>query len=320
VHLPDLPVARPLVGGAMTGPDPRLMRAHLGVIARHGRGGWFALGARAEHFKPKYHPVPCPVAELDHAVEWASEICKEADVYACPALSVHKTLRKTEKAGLLWADLDGREDSRRLAQLCELGHVLVWNSGTPGHRHVTAPVDEVLEFEALSLWLKRFREWLGSDPAASNPVGMLRLAGTLNHKQRPPTDVASDWDGHAPVDLVSLARLDIVIGGPRRRVRTPLVDKGLCSSADLPIPDHVAELAHEHVEIGERSQHFFHLVAACFEAGLSLEQTVPVARQHKPSTGKYGRRLAAEVERCWDKLCDDVRARAKRRAALGGDR
>lgn len=74
------------------------------------------------------------------------------------------------------------------------------------------------------------------------------------------------------------------------------------------LPASVRDLASEIPAPGTRSEHFYALVAACQDAGLTQGQAVAVAAPWCAASGKFEGRVEAEVARAWGKVQADREA------------
>ena len=182
---------------------------------------------RYEHLNHRHEFVPV-TADLNKVADLIAQEAIKSDIYVTGSRLTNDRHRwqKYARADLLLADLDDNgEDGDKVDKLVELGG-LVLSSGTTGHGHLWLPIDKTIEGQQLNEVYTRLRQWLGSDPTASNPVGFGRLAGTLNHKGRVSvhfggehTEVGVGWDGACPAWRVSLAELEGLLPPSERRGR-----------------------------------------------------------------------------------------------------
>jgi hypothetical protein len=149
-----------------------------------------------------------------------------------------------------------------------------------------------------------------NQPCGSIPKMFVDFKAAGGYVLAPPSTVPADdyapqgtgryeliWsrDSHTSMDWASCRALLTPPAARRRpipRVRCVDLDrlpKWLCDRlADGDPPD--------------RSAAFHGLVGGCAHAGLDLAQTISVLQSWAPGVGKYGARLATEVERSWTKI------------------
>ena len=178
----------------MSGLDSRKGLGHdaqavLSSLFRHpGDGGLIELRIirRGDHVLQEF----VPAHDGPRAARRAIELRDQGDVYYGVGLRTHEAGGKAAVASLpaIWADIDSGEAIAELVTFA-LPPTLVINTGTPGHVHAYWFTTEPLEPDVGEGLNRRIAATLGADVQAVHASQVLRLPGTLNHKQEPPAEV-----------------------------------------------------------------------------------------------------------------------------------
>jgi hypothetical protein len=224
-----------------------------------------------------------------------------------------KRLRRGLPLRALRVDLDrpGPDALARADELVARGGVIV-GSGTGANRHVYVFLTELVPPERLEPLEIDFVYAFGAagDKSSHASNAILRPAGTLNWKP-----FALRGEPPAPVTLLR------VVDGPgwdeaELRRRLPASPKSLfrpgafAQGQPEPVPDclppDVERSLLDPADVVHRGPASYRLVVRCYESGLSLGQTLSLARLHAPSVTKYdttGRHdLERQVGGMWAKL------------------
>lgn len=227
-------------------------------------------------------------------VEEAIRLAPTRDVYA--GVVLHSSRDCGADSGLpgpvVWIDHDNDNDGEA-AQFIRDHHGVVVSSGSGASRfHGYLRLNAEVTIDELEDLNRALAAKLGGDSKWSAST-VLRVPGTLHHKQTPPRPVRwhtppDGFPGWAPDDLRALL-------GPAPRVAAPELATVEPVEPDR-IPPYVRRRMNEQPN-GDRSGQVANLVRNCVEAGLSDGETMWIARQHPPATAKYGNRLGVEVAR-----------------------
>jgi hypothetical protein len=263
-------------------------------------------------FEDFHEQFPVWPRDRDLLADLVIDSAGSADVFVCPSLSENPVRdskrRRTLPGRFLWADVD--HDAAAMA--AETLATVVVHSGSPGHTHVYAELDQDYPSHVVTALNKRLVRLLKADPSPSAVNGYLRPPGTWNHKSDPPTPVVA-----APPNATvwTPARLESswLPGKTSRGYRPtslsakpalPNLTPGLAYVLDLDTP------------VGYRSERAYQLVVMAYQAGMSRYEALEILAGHQPSSDKYGQRLTAEVNRCWRKCEDDPLATDRRARAM----
>ena len=131
-----------------------------------------------------------PVRAHADAIERVTALAPMMNVYvgAAPRARQDGTAAAVERVWCLWSDLDGRSALEKLAKFRPLPAIVV-RSGSPDSCHAYWPMRRPLEPGWAQRANRRLALALGADMAATDPARILRAAGTLNLKHRPPAEV-----------------------------------------------------------------------------------------------------------------------------------
>ena len=257
-----------------------------------GHGGFFNAAGKYEFRRWDERPGEWP-RDRDRFLEEALARSVGVDVYVAPYLrSIPSRKKGTALASsLIYADVDELDEGARGFERLLLGPGgLLVSSGAGLHAYVRLSDD--LAPDELELWNRRLAAALHADAGwAENKV--LRLPGTLNHKER------AHGRASRPVTLLefqaaprdwTLAELDELLpslanGNGSEPVRLERV-----------LPARVAERVREKPG-PDRSGQLFSFVGLCLEEGLSEGETIAAGLEHEPSRKKYGERLRGEIDR-----------------------
>jgi hypothetical protein len=134
-----------------------------------------------------------PPRRIDRAARVIRSLAPRTDVYC-------GVLLRTCRAGgrdavtssrLAWVEIDAADAVDRLKRFPKTPSMIV-TSGTPGHAHAYFALHAAVAPAQLEHVNRTLAHHLGGDPASVDAARILRPAGTLSHKRRPP----------APVELV----------------------------------------------------------------------------------------------------------------------
>jgi hypothetical protein len=127
-----------------------------------------------------------PVRELDEAMRRICEAASRLNVFvgAAPRVREDGTAEAVERVWCLWTDLDGPDALARLRDFCPLPSIVIRTGSGGGHAYW--PLRVPLEPQSAQRANRRLALALGGDMAATDPARILRPAGSLNHKHRPP--------------------------------------------------------------------------------------------------------------------------------------
>jgi RepB DNA-primase from phage plasmid len=131
-----------------------------------------------------------PVTDRDAVAALVREQRESLNAYvgAAPRVREDGTAGAVERVWCLWADIDGRTALEALAAFRPLPSIVI-RSGSPDCAHAYWP----LKVPVAPSWAQRANRRLalalGGDMAATDPARILRPAGTLNHKHKPPAPV-----------------------------------------------------------------------------------------------------------------------------------
>jgi hypothetical protein len=287
---------------------------------------------RYEHDYIVHAFVPV-TADLDEVIDLIVQDAARSDIFITPSRLTSKENRKKEYARADWmlADLDDEgEDGDKVSKLVELGGIVL-ASGTPGHGHLWLPLDVVIDGDVLDHLYMRLRRWLGSDPAASNPVGFGRMAGTRSHKSRVAVryggvanPVGLGWDGAAPLRRASLSELEALLPPLQTSEHQSRRDPPEEVRARIKPSKGLTKLLDAEERPVDCSDAFFAVAAQAYEDGLSLDDAVEVVEGYRWTPERFMHRLVGEVNRVWEKVegePDSVerRKRSHRRAGWKGE-
>lgn len=235
--------------------------------------------------------------DRDRFLADALERADTDDVYVAPYLRSGASRKKGSAlpSDFLYADLDERPERLRGFESLLIGPGgLLVASGRGQHVYLHLPAD--LEPDALEHWNRRLARRLDADAGwAENKV--LRLPGTFNHKGRAlggesmPVLLLNGWSradkDWSPAELAALLPEieEVVIGGSEQI--SPVMPET--------VPERLLDRLEE--EPNDRSKQTFNFVRACLEEGLSEEETLALALQHRPTREKYGERAEGEIVR-----------------------
>ena len=181
----------------MTAADPaRQLKRYLQMIVGDHRGDElfeirYATGDRGMHRRFT------SIRPLDAAARAIRSLSSRTDVYCGVLLRLHRAGGRdaVAKSHLAFVDIDAVDALDRLGRFARPPTMIV-SSGTAGHAHAYWTLRTrvgVLELERAN---RTLASNLGGDLASVDAARILRPAGTLSHKHRPP----------APVELVHLDR------------------------------------------------------------------------------------------------------------------
>lgn len=128
-----------------------------------------------------------PVRELEAAAEFAERVAETHSVHVGVAARDHRSgkAEAVSQVGFVWVDLDKPEAVAALEEFSIVSSLVV-KSGSNENRHaywkLTEPVDPG-EVEELN---SRLIARLDADKGCRDRARVMRLAGSLNHKQSPP--------------------------------------------------------------------------------------------------------------------------------------
>jgi hypothetical protein len=131
-----------------------------------------------------------PVRSLRRAADRCMELAARFNVFvgAAPRVCEDGTAAAVERVWTLWADCDDADALARLRDFRPLPSIVI-RTGSDDSAHAYWPLREPLQ----ACWAvranRRIANALGSDIAATDAARILRPAGTLNHKHKPPRDV-----------------------------------------------------------------------------------------------------------------------------------
>lgn len=240
------------------------------------------------------------------------------DVYICPAVRGRwaKSRRKGDALPpmVLWIDLDGPPADPDLYELLA-GFVVA--SGQPDHVHLYVPLAEPVDIGTHARLGKALAARLGGDAKWSDE-SLLRPPGTFNHKPAvPPAGAAAgekvpvtvESSGSVRVWTATELATELGLSATGSEGFEGVFPGGVFSTEQPPDPlPGLVKWALDYSD-DDRSRAHFRLVGACLDAHLTLGQTVAVVAKHRPSSEKYGQRLAEEVSRSWAKAIDDRQRR-----------
>lgn len=156
-----------------------------------------------------------PAREISAAVEWAVTHRKAGNVYVgvLPRTRREGTRDAVGSARVLWVDCDSPEAVAGLAAFPLEPSIMVL-SGTGGNRHAYWVLSEAIDLERVEALNRALAAATGSDPRVHDAARILRVAGTLNHKQHPPVEVVL---AEATSRRYSLAEIEEALETQRRR-------------------------------------------------------------------------------------------------------
>ena len=296
--------------------DRAPMRAYLDAVFNGAEGRIHTangtaqrVGGEIKHpdFQGKHFAWP---AEADAAIDRLTELAANQDVWVCPYL-MWAGKRAKGAAVARWvihADVD--RDDLDLDKVRALGGFAV-ASGTAGHVHVYIPLARSVHAKDHRQLCEALRDHLGGDSKISDN-DLLRPPGTLNHKQTvaggEPTAVR--WliepDG-ARVDVHTLAAM---LGETHSEsVSSPVDDSQAGIDLDR-YPNVKAALAKTTLKddgTPDRSVDHHRVVAACYDADLTLEQTRWVVNTRADLRARLDDRTDDDVQSSWRKVDQDRR-------------
>lgn len=131
-----------------------------------------------------------PVRDLSVATDRILELAARTHVYvgAAPRVREDGTGAAVARIWSLWADLDGADALERLAAFRPLPSIVI-RTGSDGCAHAYWPLRDPVPPRWGVRYNRRIAAALGADIAATDAARILRPAGTLNHKHRPPRPV-----------------------------------------------------------------------------------------------------------------------------------
>jgi hypothetical protein len=254
-----------------------------------------------------------------------AEILREAsltDVYVCPYLM--RTPKRSKGYAvtrqLVHADVDGGLDAGKVRALG--GFAFAVASGTPGHGHVYVALNRPVSLEQHTALCRALGRHFGNADAKISDNDLLRPPGTLNHKPNDGGPQPVSWlvypagtvdpEVLAHVLGISLAQWAVAGhanghggGGPG----------GAGEPFDLTeYPSVQAALARN---TGDRSEDTMAVVAACYDAKLTLAQTRLAVSRNVDLAQRLRERHDDDVRVCWDKIDDDRRKQVKFTGADG---
>lgn len=275
-----------------------------------GRGPHFNDRGKYEHREWDSQSYHWP-AQRRQAVGALMTDARDCDVYVSPYPSTGPKRAKGAAVARLSAHTDYDSDDLDAEELHRLGAWAV-GSGTPGHAHVYVSLAHAVTPAQHEALCRGLCTRLGGSPGKISDNDLLRPPGTLNHKQRArggePTAV--EWlirPSGVRVDPFALAeQLGVDI------TRCERADTGAASAADSPpepvekIPRPVATAVAENT--GDRSQDTYRVVAACYDAGLTVGQTRTVVASRADLRERLAERGDDDVATSYDKIAQDRQA------------
>ena len=258
---------------------------------------------------------PTEKMRLVEAMARAAEAGHE--VYAAPYVQKVRDRKKgsAEPKGLnhIHADIDGPLDLEKLAAVG--GWAVA--SGTPGHGHAYVTLSAAVSLTQHAALSKQLGVFLGDADAKFNANDILRVPGTFNFKAvarglaTTPTPVGWMVEPTGPVAVEHVAAmLSVDLGNPEASLPTAAVAlvSGAPVSKDLEpfnIFQHPRIVHALSVESGHRAQDTFGIVAACADAGLTLENARFAVAQRPDILQRMSERTDDDVFSCWNKVVSE---------------
>ena len=143
-------------------------------------------GRRGEGMRQRF----CRVEHYPAAAAFAIAAARSGDAYisALPRLRQSGTRDDVEATWVLWTDIDQGDGVERAARF-EPEPSMIVETGTAGHALAIWQLSSPLAAEQVMQANRRLAHALGGDLAASDAARVLRLPGTLNHKEDKPRPV-----------------------------------------------------------------------------------------------------------------------------------
>lgn len=213
-------------------PDVALRLQLAAVVGREPPSSYIELRPLLPDGRPSRGRAFVPVARVETIARRVRELTPTAHVFigAAPRVCEDGTARAVERVWTLWADLDGRDALDRLRTFRPLP-ALVIGTGSEDCAHAYWPLRESVPPTWARRANRRLALKLGGDLASTDAARVLRAAGSLNHKHRPPARVEC-----SRLELETFALAEVVGGlrdaaeylQPQPRERRRIV-------ADLPV-------------------------------------------------------------------------------------
>lgn len=138
-----------------------------------------------------------PVNEVDNTAFFSRS---ETDYYFSPLTylkaSKGRTRDNVERAGVLYADMDGGASPKALRVLHSIPPTLYINSGTPHHSHLYWFLDGTIPLDAWEIINRDLTYTIGADTGGWDATQVLRVPGTYNNKpdnMRSPVEVEVEY-------------------------------------------------------------------------------------------------------------------------------
>ncbi len=165
-------------------------RLFLSVLYSREPAAWVAIRERR---RDGMHQTFHRTTRIDELAARLTRLGQRTDVYVrvTPCSTPDGTAASAKRAWTLYADCDGPEAVRRLAEL-PVPPPMVVRSGSGPNTHAYWPLREPVAPEDAVRANRRLAHALGADMRATDIARILRVPGTLNHKTSPPAPVVLD--------------------------------------------------------------------------------------------------------------------------------
>jgi hypothetical protein len=233
----------------------------------------------------------------------------------CPHLSpARKGFEPAPYLRWCWWDIDHcTEEQRAKAHLlAQPGGMIISSGRGPNHLHLYARLSEPTPAPVVAELNRRGVKLLGADASPSALNGLLRPAGSINHKPvlegRPAGLVGLMIDHKVGAEGWTVSDLDRLFPDIQRRppspASSPLVADRFAQGV-TPVngwTPGMRTLIRRTPAPMQRSAHHYAITAAAFENGYTLENAIAACEENTSIASKYGPRLAEETRRIWEKL------------------
>jgi hypothetical protein len=176
----------------MTGPvipqREALQFQFAAITGREPEGGFLEIRCKVRGQGMRQQFFPCDQA--DRAVAVIERLGERTDVYlgCAPRRDRDGTRAAITNVWCLWADVDSPAAVDRLRSFRPLPAIVI-RSGSGDNVHAYWPLRDPLRPGDAEVANRRLATHLGADVRSTDAARILRPAGTLNHKHRPPTAV-----------------------------------------------------------------------------------------------------------------------------------
>ncbi|OBG89903.1 MULTISPECIES: phage/plasmid primase, P4 family [unclassified Mycobacterium] len=264
--------------------------------------------------------------DADQLADVLDRMGETHDVYVCPYVmtGTKRTPGGAVSLTKVHTDIDG---DCPLDKVADLGGWAV-STGSPGHAHVYVDLAGPVPLYQHTALCRALGAHLGDADAKIKPNDMLRPPGTLNHKgqarggQSAPVEwlirpAGVRWDAAALADRLGVTLPDASPpGGTKARTTKARTTKTTASTPDAdtdaePVPFDLnaypdVRAALDYVTSPpDRSADTMRVVAAVYDAGLSLPHARWAGEQRDDLAERLEERRDDDVAACWRKITDD---------------